>query len=74
MVRGEQKLLRLQRRLWLAQLALYPTAVLGAVGALVVAWRLWQRKSAARHLQATQPYAAAPSASPAADQVAERTT
>lgn len=43
--RGRRKVLRLQRDLWLAQLALWPTLILSAVVLSVAAWVLWQRKS-----------------------------
>ncbi|OBF22666.1 hypothetical protein A5725_10525 [Mycobacterium kubicae] len=73
-LRAEQKLLRVQRRLWLAQLALYPTAALGVVGALVVAWRLWQRRSAHHQAETSQPYPAGDTVPPAAGQLSDRTT
>jgi hypothetical protein len=47
--RGERKVLRLQRQLWLAQLAMWPTAIALAVllvGASVLAWR---RSAGGRH-------------------------
>jgi hypothetical protein len=43
--RGERTLLRWQRRLWLAQIAAYPLAILSAVVLAVVGWLAWQRKS-----------------------------
>lgn len=43
--RGEQKVVRLQRRLWLAQLLFWPTTVVAAVGVAAVAWKAWQRRA-----------------------------
>ncbi|OBH23457.1 hypothetical protein A9X03_14605 [Mycobacterium sp. E1715] len=47
--RGRRTVVRLQRDLWLAQLALWPTLILSAVAVSVATWALWQRKS--RRLQ-----------------------
>jgi ABC-type nickel/cobalt efflux system permease component RcnA len=46
---GERLVLRMQRRWWLAQLALWPTAILVAILVSVAAWALWRHKSAERH-------------------------
>lgn len=57
--RAERKLLRLQRRLWLAQLAMWPTVIVLAV--LLVGGVLWvvlRRSSRGRH--AAAPAANAP--------------
>jgi hypothetical protein len=43
--RGERRVLRLQRRLWFAQMAVWPTAVLLATLVSVTAWVVWRRKS-----------------------------
>lgn len=44
-LRGAQrKVLRLQRRLWLAELALWPAALLLAALVAVTGWLLWRRK------------------------------
>ena len=43
--RGRRKAMRLQRDLWLAQLALWPTLILSAVLLSVATWALWHRKS-----------------------------
>ncbi|ORB35322.1 hypothetical protein BST39_22740 [Mycobacterium paraseoulense] len=53
--RGRRRALRLQRDLWLAQLALWPTLILSAVVLSVAAWALWQRNSGRRHAEATPP-------------------
>lgn len=45
---GQRRVLRLQRRLWLAELALWPTAILLAVLAAAGAWLLWRRTSQRR--------------------------
>ncbi|HEY3995650.1 MAG TPA: hypothetical protein VGM40_06775 [Mycobacterium sp.] len=45
---GERLVLRLQRRWWFAQLALWPTAILLTILVAVAAWALWQRKSGER--------------------------
>lgn len=46
--RTQRKVLRLQRRLWLAQLAVWPTAVVVAVLLTAALWVVWQRRSAGR--------------------------
>lgn len=46
--RGRRKAMRLQRDLWLAQLALWPTLILSAVLLSAVTWAVWQRKSRRR--------------------------
>ncbi len=53
--RGRRKVVRLQRDLWLAQIALWPALVLSAIALSVGTWALWRRKS-----RAPQPDAAAP--------------
>jgi hypothetical protein len=45
---GQRKVLRLQRRLWFAELALWPTAILSAILMSVGARAWWQRKSRER--------------------------
>ncbi|BBY35934.1 hypothetical protein MMAN_00680 [Mycobacterium mantenii] len=60
--RAERKVLRLQRRLWLAQLAMWPTVI--ALAVLLLAGVLWvvrRRSTGGRH-------AASPAANGAADQ------
>ncbi|OBA79938.1 hypothetical protein A9W99_17600 [Mycobacterium sp. 1164966.3] len=42
-MRAERKVLRVQRRLWLAQLELWPAVVTLAAVGVVAAWKLWQR-------------------------------
>lgn len=42
---GQRKAVRLQRRIWLAELAVWPTATFMAILASVAAWAWWQRKS-----------------------------
>lgn len=45
-LRGAQrKVLRLQRRLWLAELALWPGAIVLAALALGAGWLLWRRSA-----------------------------
>ncbi len=56
---GRRKAVALQRRLWLAQLALWPTAILMAVAVSTVAWLLWPRNSRDR---AAGTFTAAPAA------------
>lgn len=59
MGRAERKVLRLQRRLWLAQLAMWPTLTVLAV--LLVAGALWvarRRSTGGRH--AAAPASSAP--------------
>ncbi len=46
--RGQEKALRLQRRLWLAQLALWPTLIAAVVLTSIAAWALWRRKPGRR--------------------------
>lgn len=53
--RGRRKVLRLQRDLWLAQLALWPTVILAAILLAVAAWAVWQRRSRGRQLEAVPP-------------------
>jgi hypothetical protein len=48
---GERWVVRMQRRWWFAQLALWPTAIILAILASAAGWALWQRKSAANHYQ-----------------------
>lgn len=48
MLRAERKVLRIQRRLWLAQLALWPAVITLAVVGVVAAWKLWQRSAQRR--------------------------
>lgn len=45
--RAERKVLRLQRRLWLAQLAMWPTVIVLAAG-LLAAVVLWVRRRRVR--------------------------
>lgn len=67
--RAERKVLRLQRRLWLAQLAMWPTAI--ALAAALLAGTVWllRRRSVARR-SAPGPEAI----EPAGDQVPARTS
>lgn len=45
-LRGAQrKVLRLQRRLWLAELALWPATIVVAALVLVTGWLLWRRSA-----------------------------
>ncbi|MES3638352.1 hypothetical protein Q9Q75_06005 [Mycobacterium intracellulare] len=45
-LRGAQrKVLRLQRRVWLAELALWPAAIVLAVLVLGTGWLLWRRSA-----------------------------
>lgn len=45
-LRGAQrKVLRLQRRLWLAELALWPAAIVLAAVVLATGWLLWRRSA-----------------------------
>lgn len=45
-LRGAQrKMLRLQRRLWLAELALWPAAIVSAALVLGTGWLLWRRSA-----------------------------
>ena len=53
--RGRRNVLRLQRDLWLAQLALWPTLILAVVLLSAAAWALWQRNSRRRQAEAVQP-------------------
>ncbi|BBZ45142.1 hypothetical protein [Mycobacterium parmense] len=54
--RGQREVLRLQRRLWLAQLAFWPGVVLIGVVASAAAWAAWRRRSrAASPLPSYQP-------------------
>lgn len=53
--RGRRKVMRLQRDLWLAQLALWPMVILAAVVLSAIAWALWQRKSPRRQPEAVPP-------------------
>ena len=58
--RAERKMLRLQRRLWLAQLAMWPTAIVLAVLLLGgVLWVVWRRSTGGRHAAAPAPGTAA---------------
>lgn len=43
--RGRRTVARVQRDLWLAELALWPTVILSTILISVAAWALWQRKS-----------------------------
>lgn len=53
--RGRRKVMRLQRDLWLAQLALWPAVILSAVLLSAAAWAVWHRNS-----RRSQPDTAAP--------------
>lgn len=46
--RAERKVLRLQRRLWLAQLAMWPTVIVLAAGLLAAVVWVLRRRSAGR--------------------------
>lgn len=43
--RAQGKVLRLQRRLWLAELAMWPAAIVVAALVLVTGWLLWRRSA-----------------------------
>ncbi len=47
--RAERKVLRLQRRLWLAQVAMWPTLIVLAVLLVGVLWVVRRRSSGGRH-------------------------
>ncbi|OBH86511.1 hypothetical protein A5681_15330 [Mycobacterium scrofulaceum] len=53
--RGRRTVVRLQRDLWLAQLALWPTVILAAIGVSVAGWALWQRRSRRPQHEAAPP-------------------
>lgn len=61
--RGRRTVVRLQRDLWLAQLAFWPAVVVSVILLSVATWALWRRKS-----RPPQPEVAAPvtDSSPAA--------
>ncbi|ORB91560.1 hypothetical protein [Mycobacterium persicum] len=46
--RAERTVLRVQRRLWLAQLVLPAAAITTAIVVSVAAWSMWQRTSGQR--------------------------
>jgi hypothetical protein len=47
---AQQRLLKVQRRLWLAQLAMWPTLIItGVVAAAGVVWLLRRRSAGGRH-------------------------
>ncbi|MGO9548205.1 hypothetical protein [Mycobacterium sp.] len=46
---GRRRVLLLQGRLWLAQLAMWPTAILLAIALSAGAWFVWRRNSRERH-------------------------
>lgn len=46
---GRRKAMALQRRVWLAELALWPTAILTVVSLSAGAWLLWRRASRERN-------------------------
>jgi hypothetical protein len=48
---GQKRVVRLQRRLWLAELALWPTAILAAALVAAGGWVLWQRKTRERQAE-----------------------
>lgn len=52
---GQRRVVRLQRRLWLAELALWPAVLLSAVLLSAGAWVLWQRRSGVREAAGTTP-------------------
>lgn len=43
--RAERKVLRLQRWLWLAQLALWPTVIVSSVLLAGLLWAVWKRSA-----------------------------
>lgn len=53
--RGRRKVMRLQRDVWLAQLALWPTLILSAVLLSAVTRAVWQRKSRRRQSDVVAP-------------------
>lgn len=48
---GPRRVVRLQRRLWLAELAMWPTAASLLALAGAGGWLLWQRKARARRAE-----------------------
>ncbi|ORA24355.1 hypothetical protein BST12_05685 [Mycobacterium angelicum] len=42
--RAERKVVRLQRRIWLVQLVLWPAGIAAATTVFVGAWFFWRRK------------------------------
>jgi hypothetical protein len=46
--RTERKVLRAQRRLWVAQLAVWPTMIVLAILLAGVLWMVWQRSAVRR--------------------------
>ncbi|MGZ4582815.1 MAG: hypothetical protein ACXVYI_00385 [Mycobacterium sp.] len=55
---GQRRVLRLQRRLWLAEMALWPTAILAGILLSAGAFALLRRKSRDRHAGTVAPTAA----------------
>lgn len=53
--RGRRKVMRLQRDLVLAQMALWPTLIVSAILLAVAVWAVWQRKSRRRQPEAVPP-------------------
>lgn len=56
--RAERKVLRLQRRLWLAQLAVWPTVIVLAVLLVGALWMVWKRTAGRRGGPASAAHAA----------------
>lgn len=52
---GQRRVLRLQRRLWLAELALWPSAILLGTALSAGAWIWWQRRSRKRRADSITP-------------------
>jgi hypothetical protein len=68
---GQKRVLRLQRRLWLAELALWPTVILSVVLVAAGGWVLWQRKTRVRQAEtATAAWAPVETPGPAPDPAA----
>lgn len=54
--RAERKALRLQRGLWLAQLAVWPTVIVSAILLAGVGWTVWKRAAGRRDAPESPPY------------------
>lgn len=52
---GQKRVLRLQRRLWLAELALWPSAIGLGIAVSAGAWVWWQRQSRTRRADSITP-------------------
>ncbi len=52
---GQKRVLRLQRRLWLAELALRPSAIVLGIAVSAGVWAFWQRQSRKRRADGIAP-------------------